>query len=291
MHEAGGCVPPWHRCRPGGARPDAGHAVRARRWRVRGRRRPGQPSPGCSRPRASTRRPPWSCARRGGHGRRLADAHRRLRARAVLRPLRVRGRATCSAPRTSRAGRWPSSSTLADAEAAAMWRRPPARLHGVARPPAAAARDRRAVREHRSRRGRRVQRRRGGDLRLANIRARAGRPRDRHVARLPEPARGRAGIRRRRDAPRAAGVRRLGDRRRRCCAARSRRGRGSSWSTRRTTRPATSRRRDLSGGRRRSPRTRARSSCPTRCTGSSSSTPPTGCRPAPTSARTGCRSG
>ena len=38
------------------------------------------------------------------------DAHRRLRARAFLRPLGVRGRSTFSARRTSRATRWPRSS-------------------------------------------------------------------------------------------------------------------------------------------------------------------------------------
>ena len=74
------------------------------------------------------------------HGRRLrrssADAHRRVRPRALLRPLGVRGPSTSSAPRTSRAGRWPSSSPSPTTRRAALWDGLRARLHGVDRPPA-----------------------------------------------------------------------------------------------------------------------------------------------------------
>ena len=60
--------------------------------------------------------------------------------------------------------------------------------------------------------------RRGGDLRRRERAPRAGRPRDRRLARVPEPARGGPGRRRGRHAPRAAGGGRLGDRRRRAAA-------------------------------------------------------------------------
>ena len=144
----------------------------------------------------------------------LADAHRRLRARAVLRPLRVRrpSPAVCVGPRGPADGRAPGDGRPGGGGPVA---RPAARLHGVARPPVAAARDRRALRHRRPRRGGRVQRRRGGDLRHRERPPPAGRPRDRRVAGLPEPARGRAGIGGRRDAPRAARGRWVGDRRRR----------------------------------------------------------------------------
>ena len=114
--------------------------------------------------------------------------------------------------------RWPSS-----------WRwptrrrrrcgRPAARLHGVARPPAAARARSRALYETVD----------ADDVvvfsgaeeaifAVANVHLQPGRPRDRRVARVPEPARGRPGVWRRRDAPRAAGARWLGDRRRSACA-------------------------------------------------------------------------
>ena len=125
---------------------------------------------------------------------------------------------------------------LADAETRRALARPAPGLHGGTRAPAPARGDRRPLRGDRPGRGPRVQRRRGGDLRGRQRPAGPGRPRDRRLAVVPEPARDRAGGRRGRDAPRAARGGRLGDRPRRCCAARSRRGRGSSSSTCRTTR-------------------------------------------------------
>ena len=90
--------------------------------------------------------------------------------------------------------------------------RPDPRLHRVERASAAAPRDRRAVRRHRARRRPHLRRGRGGHLLPHERPARPGRPRDRHLARLPEPVRDRPGGRRRRDAPRAARGERLGPR-------------------------------------------------------------------------------
>ena len=150
----------------------------------------------------------------GGHGAASwARAHRRLRPRALFRPLGVRGRAP--AVRLGRPG-------LPDGRAArARRRRDPrpvgrarARLHRIDRPSAPAPRDRGALRDDRGRRGPDLRRRRGGDLLPRQRAPRAGRPRDRDLAGLPEPLRGRPCGRGRRDPPRAPRERRLGDRHR-----------------------------------------------------------------------------
>ena len=132
-----------------------------------------------------------------------ADAHRRLRARAVLRPVGVRGQAR--PVRERRRG-------LVDGRAARAGRRrdardvgrPEARLHRVDRPPAAAAGDRDAVRLDRVGRRARVRGRRGGDLLPPVDLAPGGQPRHRHVARLPVAVRGRARRRGDREPARAA---------------------------------------------------------------------------------------
>ena len=130
---------------------------------------------------------------------------------------------TCCARRTSQG--WP----MADAARARRRRDPRA----VGRPDASATPSRPATRccGARSRRcTRRSSRTRSSSFAgaeeaifcLAQRPARAGRPRDRDLARLPEPVRGRARDRRRRDPPRAARGRRLGARRRSAARARSR---------------------------------------------------------------------
>ena len=78
-----------------------------------------------------------------------------------------------------------------------------ARLHRIDRASAAATRDRRAVRDHRRRRGPDLRRGRGSGLLPDERAVRAGRPRHRDLARLPEPVRGGASRRRRRHAARA----------------------------------------------------------------------------------------
>ena len=113
---------------------------------------------------------------------------------------------------------------------------------------------------------------------VANDRARAGRPRDRRVARVPEPARGRAGGRRRRDPPRAARLGRLGDRRRPAAAPGD-----AAHAPDRGQRPAQPDRLPARTPRRTGPSPTSRPrpaprSCPTRCTGSSSSTRPPAAR-------------
>ena len=112
-----------------------------------------------------------------------------------------------------------------------------ARLHRIDRPSAAPTRDRRAVRDDRRRRGPDLRRGRGGDLLPDERAVRAGRPRHRDLARLPEPVRGGASRRRRRHAPRAPRDRTAGRSTSTCCAARSRPRPASSSSTCRTTRP------------------------------------------------------
>ena len=137
---------------------------------------------------------------------------------------------------------------LADAETAALWRGPAPRLHGGTRATRSCAREIATLYDDdRAGRGARVQRRRGGDLRRGERPARSGRPRDRRLAGVPEPARGGARDRRGRDAPRAPGGGRLGDRPGRASAPRSRRARSSSSSTSRTTPRATSRTRPRTG--------------------------------------------
>ncbi len=88
---------------------------------------------------------------------------------------------------------WPMAELLelADDETRALWDGLTLGLHGVDRPPAAPARDRRAVRGLDAGRRPRLRRRRGGDLLPGQRAARAGRPRHRDLARLPEPVRGR----------------------------------------------------------------------------------------------------
>ena len=209
-------------------------------------------------------------------------APRRLRPRALLRPLGVRRRAP--AVRVGRAG-------LPDGRPAGPRRRrdagavgrPDARLHRVDRPSAPASRDRRAVR-----------RRSTPDdvlvfagaeeahLLPGQRPARAGRPRHRDLARLPEPVRGRAGDRRRRHPPRAARGRRAG---RSTSSALRAAGHAGDAADRRQ-RPAqpdrdAARPGDVRRPRRRSPTRPARTCSSTRSIGSSSSTTPTGCRPAP----------
>ena len=132
-----------------------------------------------------------------------------------------------------------------------------------------------------ARRGPDLRRRRGGGLLPDERAVRAGRPRDRDLARLPEPVRGGAGGRRRRHAPRAPRDRRLGDR--------------SRPAARQVT-PATrlivvnaapqpdrdaGRPRDLRRRSSRSPPRPAPTSSSTRSTAASSSTRPIACRPAP----------
>ena len=102
---------------------------------------------------------------------------------------------------------------LADDETRRAVGRAHARLHRGARASAAARRDRVAVRHARARRRAHVLGRGGGDLHGRERAPRAGRPRDRHLARVSEPPRGRAGGWRGRDAPRAPRERGLGDRR------------------------------------------------------------------------------
>ena len=126
---------------------------------------------------------------------------------------------------------------------------------------------------------------------LANVAARARRPRHRDLARLPEPVRGRARDRCGRDPPRAARGRRLGHRPRRAAAPRSRRRPGSSSSTPRTTRPGccpTARRSTPSSP---SPRRPAPTSSSTRSIAASSSTRPIACRPGRRRATAACPSG
>ena len=114
---------------------------------------------------------------------------------------------------------------------------------------------------------------------------RAGRPRRRHVARLPEPVRGRPGRRRRGHPPRAARGRALGPRRR---AADRRPAAGDA--ARRRQRAAqpdgdAADPRPVGPALRRAGRPRRSTSSPTRSTATSSSTRPTGSSPAPTRSR------
>ena len=209
--------------------PMSGHADRGRRRRVRRVRRAAASRASWlletqrrSTEATSRRRSPAAARRGSATGGVPADADRGLRARAVLRALRVRRRGTSCARRTSRAGRWPSCSRSPTHETAALWRgprasatrsRPATRCCG-ARSPALYEDDRRRTRSLVFS---------GAEEAIFAVgerRARARRPRDRRVARVPEPARGRPRGRRRRDAPRAARRGRLGDRRRRCCGAR-----------------------------------------------------------------------
>ncbi len=138
-------------------------------------------------------------------------AHRRVRPRAVLRALGVRrrppavriGRRGLPDGRPARPGRRRDARTVG---------RPSARLHGVDRPSAPPRRDRVALRHARTRRRPDLRRSRGGRLLPDERPARAGRPRGRDLARLPEPVRGRPGGRRRGHPPRAARAGRLGAR-------------------------------------------------------------------------------
>ena len=171
--------------------------------------------------------------------------------------------------------------------------RPPARLHGIDRPPAPAApRSRSCTTDIDPDDVLVFAGRGGGDLLPGQRAARAGRPRHRHVARLPEPVRGGARGRRRRDPPRAArgrsgwalDVERL---HRRSCGRR----RGSSSSTPRTTRRGCCR--PTPSGRRLWRSLTRPGHAPPRRRGlplSSSSTRRTGCPPAPTPCRAGSRS-
>ena len=120
-------------------------------------------------------------------------------------------RASALRRRTSRAGRWPSCSRSPTTRPRPVGR-PAARLHRVDRPPAAAGARSPACTTRSARRRARLRRRRGGDLLPADVLARAGRPRDRDLARLPEPVRGRPGGRRRGQPPRAPRGGRLGAR-------------------------------------------------------------------------------
>ncbi len=111
------------------------------------------------------RRPRSSPPRR--RGRRTSRADRRLRARAVLREVRVRRPPPAVCVGRRRPGRWPSCSALADDETAALWR--DLRLgyteslgHPLLRREIASLYE-----TVDARRRRRVQRRRGGDLRAS----------------------------------------------------------------------------------------------------------------------------
>ena len=181
---------------------------------------------------------------------------------------------------------WPMADllALADDETAELWRDLRLGLHGVARPPAAAPRDRHAVRGDRARRGARVQRaprRRSSSSRTccwarATTRSSPGRA-TRASTRSPgRPARtSRSTSCARRTAGRSTSTgcgaevtpRDAADRRQRPAQPDGRR----------------AGRRHLPRGRRHRRRRRRDAPRRTRSTGSSSSTWPTGCRPAPTS--------
>ena len=167
----------------------------------------------------------------------MPDAHRRLRPRALLRPLGVRGRAPPVRLRRPGLpdGRAPRAGRRRDPRDVG---RPHPRLHRVDRPPAAPrARSRRSTTSLEPDDVLVFAGAEEAIFCLVNVAARAGRPRHRHLARLPEPVRGRARGRRRRDAPRAARGRAAGRSTSTCCARQVTPATRSSSSTRRTTRP------------------------------------------------------
>ena len=211
------------------------------------------------------------------------DAHRRVRPRTLLRPMGVRGRApavrlgprglsdggSCSTSPTTRPARLWDRLTLGYTESTGhpLLRREIAGLYDGIEPDDvlvfAGAEE--------------------GIFCLMNVPARSGRPRDRDLARLPEPVRDRPGGRRRCDAPRAARGRPAGRSISTCCApAATRRHEAHrrqcpAQPDRDAARPGHLRRAraDRRGRRRAPPHGRG---LPV----SSSSTRPIGCRPAPT---------
>ena len=139
-----------------------------------------------------------------------ADAHRRLRPRTILRPLGVR-RPHLLCASDVEGWPWPTCWPWPTTRRRRCGRPPPG-LHGGAGPPAPA---REIASLYDDDRADDVLVFAGAEeaiFCLSNVLLGPGRPCRRHVARLPEPVRGRPGRRRRRHPPRAARGRRLGAR-------------------------------------------------------------------------------